>query len=222
MTVRLARLAFLRGDTDGAIRLADDAAADASALNASAEEQAFDEYVAGEYRWQKGDISGADAHYQAALRAFPSYYLALAGRGRVAFAAGTSDRPSRSIGPRPRSSPSRSCWRTSATCIAWRATPRRRSSSTARWISSRTLGDTQAQVYNRELVLFEAAHGREAAQARSPLPRRSSRTARTSTAMTHSPGRCYADGRAAGGARRRPTSARTRDEATRSCSTTPA
>ncbi len=28
-----------------------------------------------------------------------------------------------------------------------------------------TLGDTQAQVYNRELVLFEAAHGRNQAQA---------------------------------------------------------
>ena len=91
VTIRLARLAFLRGETDEAIRLADAAATQAASLNASAEEQAFDLYVAGEYRWHKGDIAGADARYQASLAIFPNYYLALAGRGRAAFAGGAGE-----------------------------------------------------------------------------------------------------------------------------------
>ena len=95
VTIRFARLAFLRGDTDEAIRLADMAATDAAAVNASAEEQAFDLYVAGEYRWQKGDIAGAEAQYQASVSLFPSYCLSLAGRGRTAFARGDLDQADR-------------------------------------------------------------------------------------------------------------------------------
>jgi len=165
VTVRLARLAFLRGDTDRAIRLADDAAANASALNASAEEQAFDEYVAAEYRWQKGDISGADAHYQAALRAFPSYYLALAGRGRVAFARGdlgsaiTFYRAATAIIPKPELL----AYLGDLYRMAGDAKAAEQQYRAVDFIA--TLGDTQAQVYNRELVLFEAAHGRNQAQA---------------------------------------------------------
>lgn len=161
VTVRFARLSFLRGDTADAIRLADEAAASAAAINASSEEQAFDLYVAGEYRWQHGDIQGADAQYQASLRAFPSYYLSLAGRGRVAFARGdlasaiTWYRAAAAIIPKPELLAYLGDLYALAGDTAGADTQYR----AVDFIG--TLGDTQAQVYNRELALFQATHLRD-------------------------------------------------------------
>ena len=114
----LARLAFLHGEhrrRDSPRRRR----GSRRQRQASAEEQAFDQYVAGEYRWNKGDIERRRAHYQAALHAVPVLLPRARGprprgirRGRPRIAR------SASIGPRPRSSPSRSCSPTSATCIA--------------------------------------------------------------------------------------------------------
>ena len=89
--VRIARLDFVTGQTAQAIQILDDAATAAASVNASAEEQAFYHYSAGEYRWNTGDIDGAEREYEAALAIFPNYYLALTGRGRVAFAKGDLD-----------------------------------------------------------------------------------------------------------------------------------
>lgn len=162
VTIRLARLAFLRGATDDAIRLADEAAADAASLNASAEEQAFDLYVAGEYRWNKGDVAGADAQYQASLRVFPSYYLSLAGRGRVAFANGNLDdaiafhRSAIAIVPKPELL----AYLGDLYALRGDAAAAERQYEAVDFIAK--LGDTRAQVYNRELALFDATHLRNA------------------------------------------------------------
>ncbi len=165
VTVRFARLAFLGGDTDGAIRLADEAAAGAASLNASAEEQAFDLYVAGEYRWQKGDIAGADSQYQAALSVFPDYYLALAGRGHAAFARGDFDgaigfeRSAVAIIPKPELL----AYLGDLYALKGDTASAEQQYRAVDFIG--TLGDTQSRVYNRELALFEATHGRNAANA---------------------------------------------------------
>ena len=85
---RFARLAFLNGETDRAIAILEDAARSAADLNRPAEEQAFYDYSAGEYRLSQGDLDGAQRSFEAALARLPNYYQALAGRGRVAFARG--------------------------------------------------------------------------------------------------------------------------------------
>ena len=165
VTVRLARLAFLRGNTDEAIRLADEAAAGAASLNASAEEQAFDHYVAGEYRWQKGDVAGADAQYQASLAVFPSYYLSLAGRGRAAFARGDIDgaigyyRSAAAIIPKPE------LLAYLGDLYALKGDPAAAERQYRAVDFIGTLGDTQSRVYNRELAMFEATHGRNVTNA---------------------------------------------------------
>jgi tetratricopeptide (TPR) repeat protein len=160
VTIRFARLAFLKGDTDGAIKLADEAAADAASLNASAEEQAFDLYVAGEYRWNKGDINGAESEYEASLRIFPSYYLSLTGRGRVAFARGDLDgaigfyRAAVAIIPRPELL----AFLGDLYTLKGDTTDAEAQYKAVDFIAK--LGDTRAQVFNRELVLYEATHQR--------------------------------------------------------------
>ena len=165
VTIRLARLAFLRGNTDEAIRLADEAATASAGLNASAEEQAFHLYVAGEYRWTRGDLAGAEQQYEASLRAFPGYYLALAGRGRVAFARGDLDaaigfyRAAVAIIPRPE-------------LLAYLGDLYAAKGDSAAAETQYqavdfigTLRDRQAQVYNRELALFQATHHRDVEKA---------------------------------------------------------
>ena len=165
VTIRLARLAFLRGDTDGAIRLADAAANEAAALNASAEEQAFDLYVSGEYRWHKGDIAGADARYQASLAIFPNYYLALAGRGRTAFAQGDVDQAIalyRSVvATIPK--PELLAYLGDLYALKGNSAGAEEQYRTVDFIGR--LGDTQTRLYNRELALFDAAHSRDVAAA---------------------------------------------------------
>ena len=165
VTVRLARLAFLRGDTPGAIKLADDAAAAAPGLNASAEEQAFYYYSAGEYRWNAGDLDGADRNYQAALQAFPNYYLALTGRGRIAFGRGDVDgaiafyRSAVAIIPKPELL----AYLGDLYAIKGDAASADKQYRAVDFIG--TLGDTQSRVYNRELALFDATHNRNVANA---------------------------------------------------------
>lgn len=162
--IRFARLAFLRGGTAEAIRLAEQAATTAAELNASAEEIAFYHYVAGEYRFSQGDIDGAEAAYRAAVDAFPNYYLAVAGRGRIAFARGDLD--------------SAISWLRNAIAIVPRAefiaylgdlyavrggpgddVAAEGQYATVDFIAD--LGDAQAEVFNRELALFQATHGRD-------------------------------------------------------------
>ena len=158
---RLARLTYLRGDTPEAIRMADEAAAAATALNASDEEQAFYRYVAGEYRWGIGDIDGADEQYQAALSIFPHDYLALTGRGRVAFARGDIRgaiefyKVAVAIVPKPE-------------LLAYLGDLYAVSGDTANAEKQYQavdfivkLAEIQAQVYNREIALFQATHHRD-------------------------------------------------------------
>jgi tetratricopeptide (TPR) repeat protein len=166
--IRFARLAFLRGQTDEAIRLAEQAAATALDINASAEEVAFHHYVAGEYRFSRGDVDGAETAYRAALEAFPSYYLAVAARGRIAYARGDLDA---AIG-----------WLRSAIAIvprveliaylgdlhAVRGGPTDAAAAEEQYAAVdfiASLGTAEAEVFNRELALFEASHGRNVAHA---------------------------------------------------------
>ena len=165
VTIRRARLAFLRGDTDRAISLADEAAAAAASLNASSEEQAFDLYVAGEYRWTRGDLAGTEQQFDASLRAFPNYYLSLAGKGRIAFARGDLQtaigfyQSAIAIIPKPELL----AYLGDLYVVAGDLAKAEKQYQTVDFIAG--LGDIRSQLYNRELGLFQANHGRNVARA---------------------------------------------------------
>lgn len=162
---RLARLAFLEGDTDAAIDMLDAAATTAAQLNRSAEEQAFYRYSAGEYRFSQGDIGGAKRDFDAALAILPDYYLALAGRGRVAFAEGDFDgaieRFEAAVAIIPR--PELLAYLGDLYTLNGDAADAERQYAAVDFIAE--LGYVQAEIANRELALFQASHGRDTAHA---------------------------------------------------------
>lgn len=162
---RFARLAFLTGKSDEAIRILDDAATTSVSLNGSAEEQAFYQYSAGQYRFDSGDVDGAEREFEDALRAFPNYYLAIAGRGRVAFARGDLAaaigfyRAAVAIIPKPE-------------LVAYLgdlyALNGDRVAAEAQYKTVDfivRLNAVQAQVFSREIAQFQATHHRDTAHA---------------------------------------------------------
>lgn len=162
---RFARLAYLTGDSAGAIRILDEAATTAEGLNGSPEELAFLHYSAGEYRFTSGDIDGADREFTAALEALPRYYLAIAGRGRVAFArgdlAGAIDAYERAVSIIPK--PELLAYLGDLYAVSGDSAKAEAEYKAVDFILA--LADTQAQVFNREIALFEATHGRDTARA---------------------------------------------------------
>ncbi len=87
---RLARLAFLTGDTTGAIRLVARAAA-TSMDEGAPDAVAFYQYQLGELRRAAGDLPGAQAAYSASLDALPDYVPAMAGLAAVRATTGHLD-----------------------------------------------------------------------------------------------------------------------------------
>ncbi len=162
---RFARLAFLTGDAGEAIRILDATADSAASLNAPAEELAFYRYSAGEYRFMTGDIDGADREFAAALDSLPDYYLAVAGRGRVAFArgdlAGAIEAYEHAVAIIPK--PELLAYLGDLHAVKGDAESAERQYKAVDFIV--TLNETRAQVFNRELVLFEASHHRDTAHA---------------------------------------------------------
>lgn len=162
---RFARLAFLSGDTDEAIRILDDAATVAAGLNASAEERAFYHYSAGEYRFSQGDFDGAAKEFDTALQQLPGYYLAIAGRGRVAFAqgdiTGAIEAYERAVAIIPK--PELLGYLGDLYTVSGDAVAAERQYKAVDFIA--TLGETQSVVFNRELTLFQATHRRGTADA---------------------------------------------------------
>ncbi|MGH9768040.1 MAG: tetratricopeptide repeat protein [Blastocatellia bacterium] len=87
--VRLARLAALGGDSDGARSLYTDALAIAvEMVPPSRETVAWLRWQLGETAFNIGDYDAAEKHYRDSLTTFPDYYRALAGLGRANAARG--------------------------------------------------------------------------------------------------------------------------------------
>jgi tetratricopeptide (TPR) repeat protein len=86
ISVREARLAFLRGDTASAVQLAEGAAADSREAGDLASNTAFFEFTAAEYQLFAGNLDSAGDHYSTALALLPGYPLAIFGEARVAYA----------------------------------------------------------------------------------------------------------------------------------------
>jgi tetratricopeptide (TPR) repeat protein len=85
---RQAALAELRGETDRALALLEQATDLARRSGDYGENLAWYEYQLGELYFKNNQLDRAVAHYQAALDEFDNYYLGLAGMGKVRAAQG--------------------------------------------------------------------------------------------------------------------------------------
>jgi len=85
---RLAHQAELHGNLDEALKLMQRAAGEALFNNVAKEEMAWYLIRLGDLHFNAGQIDSAEEHYQAALRIYPDYYLALADLGKARAAQG--------------------------------------------------------------------------------------------------------------------------------------
>jgi tetratricopeptide (TPR) repeat protein len=88
---RLAQLAELNGDNEGALALALQAGRAAAANGAAKQQQAWYLIRIADLYFHTGDLERAETYFEAALRLFDGYYIALAGLGQVHAARGDYD-----------------------------------------------------------------------------------------------------------------------------------
>jgi len=88
LLARLAHQAELHGNPDEALNLMQRAAGEALFNNVAKEEMAWYLIRLGDLHFNAGQINSAEEQYQAALRIYPDYYLALAGLGKARAAQG--------------------------------------------------------------------------------------------------------------------------------------
>lgn len=161
---RQARLAFVRGDTPGALELSNQAVLDATNAGDPAASIAFYKYAHAEYALLAGDLDAASAGYEAALTVLPGYPLALFGEGRVAYARGDIDRAialvEAAVAALPR--PDMVAYLGDLYAIYGRPTDAAAQYDTVEFIHALAAQD-DARVYDREYVGFLADHGRATA-----------------------------------------------------------
>ncbi len=88
---RLARYAWITGDTPAAINWMQQAVDDAKSVGLKGERLAWYQFQLGELYFKSGNVAEAAVQYGAAGDSFPTYYLVLAGEGKVAAARGDWD-----------------------------------------------------------------------------------------------------------------------------------
>lgn len=165
VTARLAHLAAIEGRDAEAATLAAQAVSEAKASGADAASLAFYPYLQGFIAFQAGDLALAGAAYQAALADWPGSYLALEGLARVRAAQGQTDaaigllQRAIAIVPQPQSLSELG----DLYALTGRPVLAEQQYATVRAIAG--LQALQAQVFNRQLVLFDVNHGRSLAEA---------------------------------------------------------
>jgi tetratricopeptide (TPR) repeat protein len=165
VTARLARVAFLRGDTAAAIR--DSEAAHATAAGAGVEGPSLSwyAYLAGTMNLAAGAPDAAAKWFDRALDAWPGSYLALAGRARAAAALGDTDaaiegyRAAIAVAPQP------DALTTLGDLLAMHGDDRAAQDQYATVLAIAQLQGSSGLVFNRQLVLFDVNHGRDLATA---------------------------------------------------------
>jgi tetratricopeptide (TPR) repeat protein len=159
VTARLAHLASLRGDPAGASRLAKRALAESRAAGASPADRSWYEYLAGYLAFQSGDLAAAQAQFQATVADWPQSYLALAGLARTRAAEGATDQAiglyQRAIAIVPQ--PEFAAALGDLYALTGQAELATEQYDLVRAVAR--LASVQAQVYNRQLVLFDVNHG---------------------------------------------------------------
>ena len=159
VTARQAHLAALRGDIALANALAARAIREARAAGATPADRSWYEYLAGYLAFQFGELPLAEREFRAAAADWPGSYLALAGLARTRAAQGASQeaiglyQKAIAIVPQPEF--------LAALGDLFQLSGRRQEAA-AQYAIVRAIGQlskAQAQLYNRQLVLFDANHG---------------------------------------------------------------
>ena len=159
VTARLSRLASLRGQDADAAALAARAATEARAEGSEGTSLAFYDYLQGYLAFQAGKLDLAGTHYEAALADWPGSYLALDGLARVRAA---QDRPDEAIKLYERAiaivpQPEFLAGLGDLYQLAGDTRKAEQQYATVRAIAK--LQAVQAQLFNRQLVLFDVNHG---------------------------------------------------------------
>lgn len=159
--IRLARLAYVTGEHDEAVRLATAARASAmtEAANGGIADTGFYAFAAGEYARLNGDATGAREGYSAALAIRPTDLGALLGLARIDAYEGDLDaaisglRTATAIAPQPESVA------LLGDLLAARGDDAGAAEAfeTVRFIAE--LGSVQGAVYDRQVIQFELDHG---------------------------------------------------------------
>jgi tetratricopeptide (TPR) repeat protein len=165
ISARMARLAFLRGDTTGAIQKAEAAAADAVAAGITGPSLSWYAYLTGTMHLAAGAPETAATWFDRAIAAWPQSYLALAGKARAAAAVGDLDaaidgyRAAIAIAPQP------DALAALGDLLALRGDDRGAREQYDTVVAIARLQGSGGLVFNRQLVLFDVNHDREVAAA---------------------------------------------------------
>ena len=165
ISARLAHLASLQGHDAEAATLATRAGKEARTEGTTGTALAYYDYLRGFLAFQAGDLTVASASYEAALKDWPGSYLALEGLAKVRAAQGrTADaiklyQQAIAIVPQPEYLAGLG----DLYQLSGQATLAEQQYKTVRAIAQ--LQALQGKVYNRQLVLFDANHGENAAEA---------------------------------------------------------
>ncbi|MEO8625962.1 MAG: hypothetical protein ABI452_04605, partial [Candidatus Limnocylindrales bacterium] len=166
VTGRAARLAFIKGDIQGALDLSAQAAADSTSAGDPAASLAFYNFAHAEYALFACDLEAAQASYEAALTALPGYPLALYGEGRVAFAKSDTTHAiallEAATAALPR--PDMVAYLGDLYAVAGRTADAIRQYDTVDFIHG-LAAQGGAKVYDREYIGFLADHGRDSVTA---------------------------------------------------------
>jgi tetratricopeptide (TPR) repeat protein len=159
VTARLAHLAALRGDPAAAAGLAQRAFAESRGAGASPTDRSWYEYLAGYIAFQSGDLRTSELQFQAAVADWPRSYLAVAGLARTRAAQGATAEAINlyqraiAIVPQPEF--------VAALGDLYALTGQTKQAADQYDLvrAVARLASVQAQVYNRQLVLFDVNHG---------------------------------------------------------------
>ncbi len=157
--VRLARLAFLRGDADEATRLAADAERASGSEGAFGATRAWYAVFRGRLALDAGRLDDAVAHFGRALRAAPDYHVALAGMAGARTAQGRLDEAIRLYERAVAAVPDPATLAALGDVYTATGDHRTASDRYATVEAIATLAAAERRLYDRQLALFRADHG---------------------------------------------------------------
>ncbi|MEA2538142.1 MAG: hypothetical protein QOF11_2376 [Chloroflexota bacterium] len=159
VTARLARLASLQGHDDDAASRAAQAATEARDEGNEGTSLAFYDYLKGYLAFQAGKLDLAGASYEAALKDWPGSYLALEGLAKVRAAQGRVDDAIELFGRAIAIVPQPEFLAGLGDLYQLSGDTRKAEEQYATVRAIARLQAVQAQLFNRQLVLFDINHG---------------------------------------------------------------
>lgn len=155
---RMARLAWLQGRPNEAIDWMRQAADEALLLDIGGEELAWYRFQLGELYFNTGDLRAAARWYEEADQAFPGYYLAAAGLGKVAAARGDLETAIGYYAPLVERLPQPGFVAYLGDLYALAGDPAAAQAQYDTVTFIHELEETQQVLYNRQMALFFANH----------------------------------------------------------------